>query len=511
MSSPSPSAPGGGSGQRLFGGVAGGLAVTALSVGQQVLMVPLFVHMWSTAEYATWLVLFSITSLLAIADFGFHPLSINRYQVALAGTGRRAVVALSRDVRTFVNSYILNAALVFTVLILGCIVADPVALLGLKGETEPTLFAALLLSVASGVSLNMMSGCTALYRAHLKIGRLMSIRLSMQVATIIAQAAVLLTKCSVLAMCAAMLAVNVAGLAFMSLRDIPSFANCSVGRWWRFSVKDYGRTLKAALPFVVPTAADPIMNQGPVFLLALVGPGPLAVVIFNLCKVLLSVPRMLVQHLCGVLGPEIGAAFVRDDRDSVRHNLKIAIIVSAVIIGVSVGAMFGLVQPVYVLWTLNTVPFDALTFWLMALALSASSHTFAAASALLYSNQPGLVTRFQLVRVTLLCVLTAVLGWQWGAPGAAAALLISEVVASAVPFFRALTHRFPVTTGEVLRWTISSLGLWFAVFAALTSTLAHVLDLHVPVQLAIGLAVTAVCAVGVAYWEMRTAFSSRGL
>lgn len=220
----------GGSSQRLLGGVAGSLAVTALSVVQQVLMVPLFMHQWSTEEYATWLALFSFASLLAIADFGFHPLSINRYQVSLAEPGRRAFAALSRDVRTFVNSYLLNAALVFSLVVFACVIADPVSLLGLKGEAAPALAAALLLSAASGLSLNMVSGCSALYRAHLKIGRLMTVLLALQVAMIFVQAAVLLTKSSVVVMCAAVFAVNLAGVVFMCLRDIPRFARYTTGR-----------------------------------------------------------------------------------------------------------------------------------------------------------------------------------------------------------------------------------------------------------------------------------------
>lgn len=267
--------------------------------------------------------------------------------------------------------------------------------------------------------------------------------------------------------------------------------------------------MKAALPFVVASAADPIQNQGAVFLLALVGPGPLAIVIYNLCKALTSVPRMLVQQLCAVLGPEVGASYVRNDHDGVRHNLKISIIVSAVIIGVALGAMFGLVRPVYGLWKLNAVPFDGLNFWLMALALAATPHTFAAVSALLYSNQPGLVTRYQIVQVSLLCVLTAAFGWLWGASGAAAALVVSQLVASALPFFKAMTERFPVTRTEVVRWTAGSLALWFSVFAALTSALAYLLDLHKLDQLAAALLITAACAAGAAYWEMRTAFYSK--
>ena len=55
---------------RLLGGIVGQLGVTGLSVAQQILFVPLFVKMWDADQYASWLILFSLSALIAIADFG---------------------------------------------------------------------------------------------------------------------------------------------------------------------------------------------------------------------------------------------------------------------------------------------------------------------------------------------------------------------------------------------------------------------------------------------------------
>lgn len=486
---------------RLLGGVLGQLGVTGLSVAQQILFVPLFVKMWDADQYASWLILFSLSALIAIADFGLHPLSINKYQASLALPGRRAQAALSRDVREIINAYVMNAVLIAVAFGLVILLIDPVTKLGLKGATPLALSGAVVLSVGSGIVVNFTSGCSAVYRAHLELARVMIARLLIQIAQIIGQAWILLSQSSIFAMALMFFIINVAAVCYMCAIDIPHFARIRPGAWWKFSWQKQARTMGSALPFVIPSAADSIFNQGPVFILGLVGASPLSIIIFNLSRVVAAVPRMLVQQLCGLLGPEIGATYVRDEKGGVRANLQIALTMSAVIIGVSSGAMVGLIRPLYEFWTLKAVPFDAVTLGLMLGALVLSSHTFAAVAALLYCNQPGLVTKLQLVRIGTSCVLVAVLGRMWGAPGAAGGLFISEAIASAGPFAWALVERFSMQWRDMLLWSVVPALLWLVVFAALSFALSYAVDVHSTAGLAAATLIVACAAATAGYRE----------
>jgi O-antigen/teichoic acid export membrane protein len=488
---------------RLLGGVVGQLGVTGLSIAQQILLVPLFVKSWDANQYAGWLILFSISALVAIADFGLHPLSVNRYQASLALSARAADVALSREIRNFLNSYTLNAICIAVAVGLWTFFLKPVELLGLRGASDKTLLWSLVLSIASGALVNFISGCSAVYRSHLEVARLMMVRTANQVAQIVAQVFILLTHSSVLAMISAVLAINFLTVAYMCFAGIPAFARIQLGAWWRLSWTAHIRTMRAAIPFAVPAASEPLLNQGPVFILGLVGANPASVIVFSLSRVLVAVPRLLVQQICGLLGPEVGARYVRKDNEGIRGNLRLTLTLSAVIIGVSTGAMTGLLQPLFEAWTQGVVSYEPITVWLLVAALVVSSHSFAAFSALLYCNQPGLVTKLQLARVAAYCLLTGILGKTWGASGTAAGLLIAEVVTSAGPFAVALVNRFPIRRYDLVAWSVVPNLLWFTIFAVLSRFLVLVLDVRSAIGLAVAVSVVAIAACAVGYREVR--------
>lgn len=501
-------ASGAGAEKRLLGGLAGQLGVTALSIGQQILLVPLFLSSWSAAEYASWIVLFSLSALLTIADFGLHPLSINRYQVSLALPKRRASVSLSRDVSDIANSYLINTALLIICLALAASFADPVARLNLAGADRAVLLSAFVMAAGLGITGILISGCSAIYRAHLEVSRLMMLRVAMLMAQIVGQVAVLLSGASVLAMASVLLAVNLAALMFMWAIEIPRFTNIRLGKRRLWSWRRHIETSRDAARFIVPGAADPLLNQGPVLILGLVDQNPLTIVLFNLCRVIASVPRMLAQQLCGLLGPEIGAAHARADLRGTRTSLRIALIVPSVITGVFLGSMVSLAQPLFAAWTKGTVPFDPWTLWLMFAALAVSPHTYAAVSALLYSNQPKPVTQLQLVRMAATTVLVAIGGWRFGAIGAAAALLAVEFASSAVPLAFALVGRFPVSWNELTAWSAAPLAAALVAFAGLSIAMAATLDLRTVLGLVIAVATIGAAAALLGLFAFRRAVRS---
>src|ERR1700737_4392813 len=65
--------------RRLFAGWSANLFQMILGVTQQVSLVPVFLHFWSSDVLAGWLVIYAVGNLVLIADSGLQFRAINRF------------------------------------------------------------------------------------------------------------------------------------------------------------------------------------------------------------------------------------------------------------------------------------------------------------------------------------------------------------------------------------------------------------------------------------------------
>src|SRR6266403_3095180 len=65
--------------RRLFAGWSANLFQMVLGVIQQVALVPVFLHFWSSEVLAAWLVIYAVGNLVLIADSGLQFRAINRF------------------------------------------------------------------------------------------------------------------------------------------------------------------------------------------------------------------------------------------------------------------------------------------------------------------------------------------------------------------------------------------------------------------------------------------------
>src|ERR1700753_1476396 len=66
-------------GRRLFSGWSANLFQTVLGVTQQVAVVPVFLHYWTSDVLAAWLALYAAGNMVQIADAGLQFRAINRF------------------------------------------------------------------------------------------------------------------------------------------------------------------------------------------------------------------------------------------------------------------------------------------------------------------------------------------------------------------------------------------------------------------------------------------------
>src|SRR5438270_10630881 len=77
--------PGPGRARRLFAGWSANLFQMILGITQQVALVPVFLHYWTSDVLAGWLVIYAAGNLVLIADSGLQFRAINRFLAFKSG------------------------------------------------------------------------------------------------------------------------------------------------------------------------------------------------------------------------------------------------------------------------------------------------------------------------------------------------------------------------------------------------------------------------------------------
>src|SRR3954449_4935627 len=78
-------ASGGGRASRLFAGWSANLLQVILGITQQVALVPVFLHFWSSDVLAAWLTIYAAGNLMPMADSGLQLRALNRFFAFKAG------------------------------------------------------------------------------------------------------------------------------------------------------------------------------------------------------------------------------------------------------------------------------------------------------------------------------------------------------------------------------------------------------------------------------------------
>jgi len=65
--------------RRIFGGWSANLVQLALSLTQQIVLIPLFLRFWPGDTLSAWLTVFAAGNLVLVGDAGLHGWSLNRF------------------------------------------------------------------------------------------------------------------------------------------------------------------------------------------------------------------------------------------------------------------------------------------------------------------------------------------------------------------------------------------------------------------------------------------------
>src|SRR5262249_24928703 len=143
------------------------LVQVVLGITQQVALIPVFLHYWSSEVLAGWLVLYAAGNLAGVADVGLHVRAINRFlsfRSSADCNGRTAAFYAG-----MLRVYLPLSAVLVALLLAGAALWPPSATLGFESLAH---FDAAFVTMVAGAFLALPAGpITALYRARGLYGR----------------------------------------------------------------------------------------------------------------------------------------------------------------------------------------------------------------------------------------------------------------------------------------------------------------------------------------------------
>lgn len=409
--------------RRLASGWSASLFQMVLGLIQQVALIPVFLHFWTSDVLAAWLVIYAIGNLILIADSGLQFRAINRF---LAFKSIADCDGRTAQFYTALRKVYAGLSGVLAAIVLACAaLLSPSSVFGFPAVAG---FDASFVVMTAGILLTLPVGVvTALYRARGLYGRAVWLQ-SLAVAAgqvgqlvAIAMSGGLLAVTTVFVVAQVTIAIYLvaidAPLRFPFLREIAASPS---PRWI------IGQFRKA-LPFGLAGATELALTNLPVLLVSALVSDHVAVAQWGLTRVVAGLLRTLCVQATLPLASELGHDFAVGDHDRLgslyaRGSVLVALLASSVVAG-----LLPFWQDFFALWTHDSIPFDALLTKTLLLGTAAGAPAILALSYANYSGRGALLLRTKGLQLGVFLVLSVALIPAFGPLGAALAIVASDL------------------------------------------------------------------------------------
>ena len=342
--------------RRLLAGWSANLFQMILGVTQQVALVPVFLHYWTSDVLAAWLAIYAAGNLILIADAGLQLRSINRFLGFKAGVdcdGRTASFYAA-----MLRIYFGVAGALIALLLVGTRLLPPSSVLGF--QAIPNFDAAfVLMTVGMLLTLpsNLVSG---LYRARGLYGRAVRLQNWIMLFAQIAQLAAIVATGSLLAVTmtyvVAQLLIMAYFLAIDAPRMFPFLRRMRATHSWRWIA---GQFRKAA-PFAVAGATELALVNLPVLLVSAFVSNRMAVAQWGLTRIAAGLLRTLCVQTTLPLAAELGHDYAVGLKDQLRSLYARGSVFVTLLASLVVSGLLPFWPDFFALWTHGAVPYDSL-------------------------------------------------------------------------------------------------------------------------------------------------------
>ena len=408
--------------RRLLHGWSANLVLIVLGLTQQLVLVPAFLHFWSSDTLAAWFAIFAAGSLMVVADLGLQSRAVNRFLAfrSCADCDGRTANFYNGTMQVYFRLVLfLGVVVVATVLFL-----QPSAMLGFKAT--PSFDSAMLVMMV-GMLLTLPANLTSvLYRARGKFGRIAWLLSGALLLTQIAQIVAVALFGSLLAVAVAYILMQLLFMLFLIVIDAPRlfpFIKRGHRAWsWRWGIGQLGR----AIPFGVANAAELALINLPVLLVSALVADRVAVAQWGLTRVMASLVRALCSQMVIPMAAELGHDYAVGEHERLRRHYSYGSVLVTALASAVVAGLLSFWGDFFALWTHGSIPLH------MPLAVTLLVGAAAVAPALLalgfasHSNRADLLVRTKGLQLIVFLGLSVLLIRALGPLGAALAMVTSD-------------------------------------------------------------------------------------
>lgn len=411
--------------RRILGGWSANLILMLLSLMQQLILVPIFLHFWSVETLGAWFAILAAGNLVLIADLGLHVWSLNSFLSFKS----------SDDCDQQTSSYYGAAlrlyfwlAIAFAALILFTAqFFHPSAIL--RFSNEPNFDLAFLI-VTVGTVLSLPSNlASALFRARGLYGRVVGIQCCAVAAAQLGQLIGIVTTGSMLVVASVYLSGQIIYAVYILALDVHRrFPFLREARRAKLSWAWALSQIRNAFPFGVMNITELVLAYAPVLLISVFVTDRALVAQWGLVRTIASLLKGICFQMSLPLAAELGhdhATGMTEQLASLysRGSLLLTLLASVVTSGAVV-----FWSDFFVIWTHGSVPDDPTLVMIFLIGTCIAAPSALAFSYANYSNRGYLLLWTKTLQVGIFLVLSLVLIPRIGLLGAAIALISCDIL-----------------------------------------------------------------------------------
>jgi O-antigen/teichoic acid export membrane protein len=410
--------------QRILQGWSANLVQLLLGITQQVALIPVFLHFWTSDTLAAWLALYAAGNLVLIADAGLQLRAINRFlafKSSIDSDGRTA-----RFYAAMLKIYFALAALLIVVMLVGAGLLRPADALGFRATAD---FDLAFITMMAGMLLTLPSNLvTGLYRARGLYGRAVWLQCAALLIAQFAQVAAIVTTGSLLAVTIAYVAPNLLLAAYLVAIDarqrFPFLRGVSARMSWRWSAGQFRR----AFPFAVAGGTEIALQNLPVMLVSVFVADRVAVVQWGLTRVVAGLVRGLCVQTTLPLAAELGHDHAIGAKEPLQRLYARGSAFVTLLAGAVVSGLLAFWPDFFALWTHGAIPYDPLLTITLLIGTGVIAPSILALGFANYSDRGALLARSKGLQLVVFLALSLALTPRMGPLGAAIAVVSSDLV-----------------------------------------------------------------------------------
>jgi hypothetical protein len=410
--------------RRLSSGWSANLVQMILGITQQVALVPVFLHFWTSDVLAAWLVIYAVGNLVQIADCGLQVRAINRFlafKSSVDGDGRTAgfYAAMLRIYRGF-------GGLLATLVLVGTLLFSPAAVFGFQAVPNfDAAFAVMTMGMLLTLPANLVMG---LYRARGLYGRAVRLQNWGMLIAQLGQWVAIVATGSLLAVTIAYVAAQMLVMVFLLAVDAPRLFPFLRG----VSVKHSGRWIigqfRKAAPFAVAAATELALLNLPVLLVSALVLDRVAVAQWGLTRIAAGLLRALCIQTTLPLAAELGHDYAVGLNEQLRSLYARGSVFVTLLASVAVSGLLPFWPDFFALWTHGAVPYDSTLAITLLIGAGAAAPSILAFTYANYSNRGPLLVRTKGLQLAVFLLLSVLLIRPIGPLGAAIAVVASDLL-----------------------------------------------------------------------------------